>query len=223
MVKNYITILYFFIVGILCFFILISINFIIISDETLKKNLTKIILSRIAYTLIVNLLAIGLSYGLYLIIKKLTILETENKNVLKLLTAIFTTVSVISLSIFLLIISCSTDKNYDFKKVLTNENNVWIFYEGEYLNYKRQNFNTRYKFYEDGSYQDILTVKVFGSGKWEIKNDMLHINADSYRIVNFNNDSIVLQNVNNHQIRFYNIKSEIAKSMLRFRENKLNK
>lgn len=102
MVKNYITTLYFFIVGVICFFILFSINFIIISDEILNQNLTKIILSRIAYALIVNLVAIGLSYGLYLLISKLIILQTENKNVLKLLIAIFTTVTIISLSIFLL-------------------------------------------------------------------------------------------------------------------------
>lgn len=105
MLKNFFTFLYFAIVAIVSVFIFISTNFIIASDESISNNFNRIIISKIGITIIIDLLAIGVLYVIYLALKKLMKLETENRHILKLLTVVFSIVSIISLIIFFLLIS----------------------------------------------------------------------------------------------------------------------
>jgi len=102
MLRNFITVLYFAIVAIFCVFIFISVNFIIASSETIANNFNKIIVSKILYTIVLDFISIGILYLVYLALRKLMNLKTENKNILKLLTIIFTTVSIIALITFLI-------------------------------------------------------------------------------------------------------------------------
>ena len=41
--------------------------------------------------------------------------------------------------------------------------------EIDYLHYKKVGFNTIYKFFEDGTYQDTFSPKSFGKGTWDVK------------------------------------------------------
>ena len=81
MKKNFITFIYVLLNAFLCLFILFTINFIIVSDERMEKHFAEIILKKIAYALIVDLLAIFLSYILYQIFKKYLPFEKENKKI----------------------------------------------------------------------------------------------------------------------------------------------
>ncbi|KFC18996.1 hypothetical protein IO89_15865 [Epilithonimonas lactis] len=100
MLKNFVTFLYFTAVIAICIFIFVSVNFIILSNDPLQRNYTKIIIAKIAYKIIIDIIAIMFSYGLFLLISKLTVLKAEKKDIFKLLTLIFTVVSVISLAVF---------------------------------------------------------------------------------------------------------------------------
>ena len=104
MPKNLITSFYFASVVVICIFIFVSINFIILSNDALQKNYTKIISAKIVYAIFIDIIAIGFSYSLYLIIRKLTLLEAETKDILILLSIIFTSTAFISLAVFLFII-----------------------------------------------------------------------------------------------------------------------
>ena len=104
MPKNLITFFYFASVVVICIFIFVSINFIILSNDPLQKNYTKIISAKIVYAIFIDIIAIGFSYSLYLIIRKLTLLEAETKDILILLSIIFTSTAFISLAVFLFII-----------------------------------------------------------------------------------------------------------------------
>lgn len=121
------------------------------------------------------------------------------------------------LFITLFLTSCMNKNNKQFEKVLTNENNIWIFYEGNYDHFKNVSFDAKYKFFKDGSYEDIVSPKPFGRGNWTIKNNMIQINADSYDIISYTNDSIVLENRKGLQARFYNIKSSVAEAMIQYK------
>ena len=98
------------------------------------------------------------------------------------------------------------------------------FYEGDYLHYKKVGFNTKYKFFEDGTYQDIFSPKPFGKGKWDVKNNMIHINADSYSVKAYNSDSIIVGNKRGLEARFFSTKSSAAKAMIQYHySNQKNK
>ena len=99
-----------------------------------------------------------------------------------------------------------------------------MFYEGDYLHYKKVGFNTRYKFFEDGTYQDKLSAKTFGRGERTVINNIININADSYNIKSYNRDSIILRNNKGLQARLYNTKSSAAKVMIQYNDsNQKNK
>ena len=63
------------------------------------------------------------------------------------------------LFIALFLSSCNNKNSNEFEKILTNDSIVWIFYEGDNLHYKKVGFNTKYKFFEDGTYQDTFSPK----------------------------------------------------------------
>lgn len=104
MLKNFIKFIYISFNAFLCLFILFTVNFIIVSDERMEKHFTEIILKKIAYALIVDLLSIFLSYILYQILKKYLPFKNENKKIIKYLFIIYTIVSVISLLAFVMIV-----------------------------------------------------------------------------------------------------------------------
>lgn len=121
--------------------------------------------------------------------------------------------------IAILFTSCNNRNSNEFLKIVTNDSVVWIFYEGDYLHYKKVGFNTRYKFFEDGTYQDTLSAKPFGRGEWTVINNMININADSYHIKSYNSDSIILENNKGLQARLYNTKSSAAKSLIQYNDS----
>ncbi len=101
MLKKIVTLIYFIFNLFLCGFILISINFVIISPETLKINFNKIVLSKILYSLFVTIISTLISYLFYLIVKKFIIINFSTKKMLTILFAIFFVMSILSFLIFI--------------------------------------------------------------------------------------------------------------------------
>lgn len=103
-----------------------------------------------------------------------------------------------SVLVILLLYTCNSDKKNNLFKIITNNDNIWVFMPLKSKDIKKVEFNSKYIFKNDFTYEDVGILKGtnLGNGEWkydESKNK-IYLNSQFYYITFFSNDSIVLKN-----------------------------